>query len=138
MPESSFSLPLSTALPLSNSTHFASYQVAQFLKVDSSEDFSDFSSFLFKNYPILLFALLGCLSLVLVSLVCPSIVATNYDRAKSLKLVLFHIFFLDHSQLPRVSMKFALIFLGVNLFLFFDLLFLTGTIKTEKVIVPTR
>ena len=106
--------------------------------MNSAEDFSDFSSFLFKNHKILLIALLGYLAVVLVSLAFPRIIGLGYDRPKSLKLVLFHIFFLDHTQLPRVSMRLALIFLSVNLFLFFDLLFLTGTIKTEKVIISTK
>ena len=137
-PESiSFGLNQS-AIEATKTSYISSYQVAQFLKADASEDFSDFSSFLFKNHKILFIALFGYLSVVLASLICPQILSPNYDRPKSLRLVLFHIFFLDHSQLPRVSMKLALIFLGTNLFFWFDLLFLSGSIKTEKVVSLAR
>lgn len=42
---------------------------------------------------------------------------------------------MDHSQLPRVHLK--LIFVFFSLFLFFQLNFVGGQVKTEKVVVPT-
>lgn len=126
-----------SAIEATKTSYVSSYQVAQFLR-ESSKDFLDFSSFLVHNIRFIVIILLGYLSIVAVTFICPRIISPNYDRPKSLKLVLFHIFFLDPNKLTDFSAKLAIIFLGFNLFLFFDLFFLTGTIKTEKVVIPTQ
>ena len=69
--------------------------------------------------------------------ILPESIHANYGtRLKSLKLVLFQTPFLDRSRLPRVHLRLMLLFF--SLFLFFNLNFLAGTIKTGKVIVATN
>ena len=58
-----------------------------------------------------------------------------HSRLKSLKLLLFRAPFVERNQLPRVHLR--LVFLFFSLFLFFNLNFLGGNIKTEKVTVQT-
>lgn len=66
----------------------------------------------------------------------PRLVHENCSsRLKSLKL-LCKALFIDHSQLPSVHLK--MIFFCFTLFLFFNLQFLCGAIRTDQVVVPTN
>ena len=55
---------------------------------------------------------------------------------RSLKLVLFRALLIDHHRLPRGHLRLMLLFF--NLFMFFNLNFLRGNMKTEKCTVDTE
>lgn len=120
-----------SAIEATKTSYVSSYQVAQFLNT-SSNDYLDFTSFLVHNIRFVVIILIGYLSIVATVFALPNLIRPNYDRPSSLKLVGFHIFFLDANRLPRFSAKLAIICLAFQLFLFFDLFFLTGTIKVSK------
>lgn len=96
----------------------------------------DLSSFLVENVPLLAYVLLGYLLLAITTAILPQLTHANHSSCwKSLKLVLLKVPFMDHSQLPRVHLRIMLFFFSI--FLFFQLNFLSNTIKTEKVTIPT-
>lgn len=89
-----------------------------------------------NNFRLLAYIILGFLLITAVSTVLPKLTHANgSSRLKSLKLILFRAPFMDHNQMPRIHLR--LVLLRFNLFLFFNLNFLSSTIKTEKVAVPT-
>ena len=69
-------------------------------------------------------------------MIWPTLIHANCNtRLKSLKLILGRALFIDHNRLPSVLLR--LVFSFFSLFLFFNLNFLGGAIKTDKVTIPT-
>lgn len=113
-----------------------SYRLGQLLPADQSEKL-DFSSFLFDNFPLLIIILLGYLSIIAITSIAPNLIHQSYTRIKSLKLTVLRFFFVDLNRLLSISFKFTVLVLSFNLFMFFNRNFLSGGIKTSKVVVNT-
>lgn len=109
------------------------YQAGQFVKPNSN--IFDFSSVLFNNLCLLTMVVLGYLLVVAITTALPVLVHANCSHLKSLKLVLVRALFMDTQELPSASLR--LVFLFFGLFLFFNLNFLSGTVKTDKVTIET-
>ena len=108
--------------------------MAQFLAPFSKR--LDFAYFLVTNLHLLAFIILGFLLIALMATIFPKLTHENgSSRPKSLKTILFHTLFIDYNQLPRVHLR--LLFLSFSLFLLLNLNFLSNSIKTDKVLVPT-
>ena len=82
------------------------------------------------------FIILGYLLNSAVATILPKPTHANETRWKSFKVVLLKMPFKSYSQLPTIHLK--LLFLFFGLFLFFNLNFLSGTIRTEKLSVATE
>ena len=108
------------------------FKVAHFLNEPNLKN-TDFSSFLYNNFGILTIILLGYLLVKLSTFVFLKLSNRNHSFFENLKLVLFRIFRINQN----VSSTLGLLFLSLNLFLFFNLTLLSGTIKTESVVVNT-
>lgn len=110
-----------------------SLQAGHFLKKLENLEKLDLSSFLITNLSLLAFIIIGYLLIVTVfTMVLPKLPhASNSLALKSLRRVLF----VDHTQLPRVHLRF--IFLFFSVFLFFNRNFLSCAIKTDNVTVRT-
>ena len=80
---------------------------------------------------------LGYLSIVLLTGILPSLIHPRYSRLQSLRLMSVRMFFITHDRLPAFSRKLAVLMLFFNWFFFFNRNFLSGSIKTESVIVNT-
>ena len=106
------------------------------MKSDNLEK-SDFSSFLFDNVRLVIIILLGYLSLVVVTWMVPNLIRQGYSRINSLKLTILRFFFIDLNRLISLSYKFAVLVLMFNFFIFFNRNFLSGNIKTSKVVINT-
>ena len=101
-----------------------------------SSKYQDFSQILNSNFWQFVSIVLSYLLMALVITISPKLVHANCrSHVKSLKLILFKAPFMDHNRFPRVHLR--LMFLFFSLFLFFNLNFLSGNIKTEKVTIPT-
>ena len=110
------------------------YEAAQYTKPHFQN--LDLSNFLFDNLQLFGFLILGYLLITVLTAILPKLVHANCrSPLKSLKLILCRALFIDHSRLPSVHLR--LIFLFFSLFLFFNLNFLGGAIRTDQVTVPT-
>ena len=107
------------------------FRVGNFLNRPNAEK-ADFSSFLYNNLNLLLIMSIGYLLIKLSALIFLELSNQN-SFVRNLKLVLLRIFNIKQN----VSSTLALLFLSLNLFMFFSLNFLRGTIKTESVIANT-
>ena len=112
-----------------------SFLVGQFLKKSNSENSekSDFFSFLINNLTIITILLAGYLLNVAAILWLPT--HRNYTPLRRLKLIPLRMFFLNPKRLLAFSAKLALVFLSFRCFAFFNLNFLSSSIKTDKVII---
>lgn len=113
-----------------------SYLIGHFLK-PNPPNISDLSSFLLTNGSLLVYTLCAYLSIALLGSLVPRLVHPNFDRLSSLKLALLKTPFLDLNRIAHVSFRFGLLVLCFTWFLFFMQNFLSGTIKTEKVVLKT-
>lgn len=134
--EASFADEADEAVEMTKPAFSFRYRIGQFIEANKSEK-SDFSSFLFDNVRLLILILAGYLSVVAVTWIAPKLIRSNYSRTKSLKLTLFRFFFTDVQRLFSLSYKFTALVLSFQLFMFFNLNFLSGGIKTSKVVVNT-
>ena len=118
-------------LEITKTAFLYGYQISQFLNKPNAEK-ADFSSFLYDNFNILLIILSGYLAIKLSIFVFLKLSSHNgAGFIKYLKLTLFGVTNFNEA----LSSTLSLLFLSLNLFLFFNLNFLSGTIKTESVIV---
>ena len=110
--------------------HFkSSTQAGQFLKPNSKQ--LDMSTFFISNLQLFAFIILGYLMIASATAILPKLAhSTGRFRLKNLKLILFKAPFMDHNRLPRIHLK--LMFFFFSLFLFFNLNFIGGIIKTDK------
>lgn len=99
----------------------------------------DLLSFLYSynGLTLNLIIVLGYLAILLLTGLLPKLIHPSYGRLQSLRLMSIKMFFLDHNLLPRLSAKLAVLMLFFNCFFFFNLNFLSGTIKTESALVKT-
>lgn len=112
-----------------------SFGVAQFIAPFSKK--LDFAYFLVANLHLLAFIILGFLLIAVLVTILPKLTHANgSSRLNSLKTILLHTLFVDHNQLPRLHLR--MLFLFFNLYIFLNLNFLSSSIKTEKVTVPTE
>ena len=112
-----------------------SYTAGQFLKPYPKN--LDFTYFLVSNFRSLCLIVLGYALVVAVTTILSKLMHENADtRLKRLKRAPFGAVFLDSNRLPSAHQK--LIYLFFGLFLFFNLNFLSGTIKTEKISIDTE
>ena len=118
-------------LEMTKTVSLYGYQISQFLNKPNAEK-ADFSLFLYNNLSILLFILLGYLTIKLsIFLFLKLSSHKSAGFIKYLKLTLFGVTNFNEA----LSSTLSLLFLSLNLFLFFNLNFLSGTIQTESVIV---
>ena len=111
-----------------------SLQGGQFLKPYSEQ--LDMSTFFISNLHLFAFIILGYLLIAAIATILPRLVGSNYrSPLKSLRLVLSKASFMDYNRLPRVHLKLMFFFFG--LFLFFNLNFIGGIIKTDKCTVDS-
>ena len=111
-----------------------SFASAQFLNPASKR--LKFAQFLVSNLWFFVFVVLGYLLITIAIAILPKLVYANgRSRLKGLKLILFRAPFMDCNQLPRVHLR--LVYLSFSVFLFLNLNFLGGNIKTENVVVST-
>ena len=108
----------------------STFQVGNFLNGPSTEK-TDFSSFLYNNLNLLLIIAIGYLLIKLSTLIFLKLSCHN-SFVKNLRFTLSKIFGTNQ----RASII-GLLILSLNLFVFFNLNFLTGSIQTESVIVNT-
>ena len=96
----------------------------------------DFSYLLTSNLVLLTFIGLGCLLIAALAAILPRLSYANCSsRLKSLRLVLFSALFTDYKQSPRIHLRLLLLFFG--LFLFLNINFISGNVKTDNVTVST-
>ena len=108
--------------------------MAQFVAPFSKK--MDAVHFLVNNIHLSGFIILGYMLVAVLATILPKLTHGNgSSRLKSLKTILFHTLFIDHNQLPRLALR--LLFLCFALYLFLILNFLSSSIKTEKVVIPT-
>lgn len=114
-------------------------QVGQFIRAGKAKESDLFASFIFNHYQLLVFALSGYLSILVLAFLFPKLIRKHSDRLKSLKLTIFKLPVVHLSRLPRFAPNFALIWLFFNSFflLFFNGNFLLGSIQTDHTIVDT-
>ena len=118
-------------LEMTKTVSLYGYQISQFLNKPNSEK-ADFSLFLYNNLSILLIIFLGYLTIKLsIFLFLKLSSHKSAGFIKYLKLTLFGVTNFNEA----LSSTLSLLFLSLNLFLFFNLNFLSGTIQTESVIV---
>ena len=103
------------------------------MKPDSK--FFDFLSVLSNNRLLLTVIFLGYLLVMAVSAAFPGLVYANCSPLKNLKLILLRPLFTDAKALPSAPLKLIFVFFG--LFIFFNLNFLAGTVKTDKIAIDT-
>ena len=120
-------------LEMSKTQAVAPYQVSQFLNKPTTQK-TDVSSFLYNNLGVLLIILLGYLAVKLSTFLFLKLSNPNHNFAKNLKLILLKMFSINRN----LTFKLALLFLSLDLFLFFNLNFLSGSIKTNSVAVNTN
>ena len=106
-----------------------SHTIGQFIRPNSEKN--DLSSFLFQNVHLLLMLLIGHFSVMIVSfLIKSSRWQTNvFERLKSTAV---RMLFDNPSSPSKVAFKLAALLLCFNWFLFFNLNFISGTIKTVR------
>lgn len=124
-----------TAL-ISTSLIFFSLRYGQFILPGKSKHLN-LLSFLYNSLELNLIIVLGYLSIILLTGLLPNLIHPNYNRLKSLRLMSIQMFFLPHDHLPKLSRKLAVLMLFFNCFFFIASNFLSGTIKTESVLVDT-
>ena len=106
-------------------------RVGQFLNKPNLRK-TDISSFLYNNLSILSIILLGYLMIKLSNLIFLKLSKqNNLSFVKTLKLTILRLLNLNQNA----SSTFVLLFLSLNIFLFFTLTVLKGTINTESVVV---
>ena len=81
--------------------------------------------------------LLGYVFITVVTSIALSLIRKDYSYFKSLKLTLLNAYFIDSKPLLSLSLKFAVLLLSFELFMFFNKNFLGAGIKTSKVVVNT-
>ena len=117
-------------LEITKTVASSDFRVGNFLNKPNAEK-TDFSSFLYNNLNLLLIMLIGYLLIKLSALIFSKL-SYHQSLLKNLKLVLLRAFNINQ----RASII-GLLILSLNLFMFFSLTFLRGTIKTDSVIVNT-
>lgn len=117
-----------------------SYRLGQLFPEKNAEgklEKADLSAFLFENVRLLMMILLGYVFITVVTSIALSLIRKDYSYFKSLKLTLLNAYFIDSKPLLSLSLKFAVLLLSFELFMFFNKNFLGAGIKTSKVVVNT-
>ena len=124
-------------LEISKTAFQIDFGVGQILNEPNNSKKADLSSFLFENWNLLSYMLIGYFLLFFFSCIFAKKHFPFLSPLKKSKLVSSKLLYDDYTQLRAFSSKIALIFLFFNLFLFILINLLTNFIKTEAVIVNT-
>ena len=117
----------------------SAYLVGQFLRPpeNSERSRSDLTSFLFENLHLLAIIVSGYLLAAVLMFLFSPIIQPHLNRPKRLKLAVFKALSIDSNEFYSVSFKLGVLFLFLNVFLFFTQIFLSGSTKTNLITIDT-
>lgn len=113
------------------------YQVAQYLKKPTKLNKMDCSSFIFNNFTLLIFILIGYSCSIIISHMILKFADHKFKKWKEFKINSIQFLNLSFNKQRFLSSKVSLICFFYSIFLFIILFLLSTTIKTDKIVINT-